>query len=90
MTTPTEPRLRAPDPPAPSPAADDERRSFVRWLTIITIAGFAVRLAYVLLVRRNHVPGGDAFFYHVMICQAGFLGGLGQSYSAPPLRESEP
>ncbi len=65
MTTPTQPGLRAPDPPVPSPAADVERRSFIRWLTIITIVGFAVRLAYVLLVRRNHVVGGDAFFYHV-------------------------
>ncbi|HMF04118.1 MAG TPA: glycosyltransferase family 39 protein [Acidimicrobiia bacterium] len=65
MTTPNEPRLRAPDPPAPSPTADAERRTFVRWLTIITIVGLAVRLAYVLLVRRDHVVGGDAFFYHV-------------------------
>ena len=32
---------------------------------VITIVGFAVRLAYVLVVRRDHVVGGDTFLYHV-------------------------
>jgi 4-amino-4-deoxy-L-arabinose transferase-like glycosyltransferase len=65
MTMQTQPGVRAPDVPAPSPVVDAERRNFARWLTIITIVGFAVRLAYVLLVRRDHAVGGDAAFYHM-------------------------
>jgi 4-amino-4-deoxy-L-arabinose transferase-like glycosyltransferase len=65
MTIPTQSGVRVPDAPAPSPAVDAERRAFIRWLTIIAIVGFAVRLTYVLVVRRDRVVGGDAFFYHV-------------------------
>jgi 4-amino-4-deoxy-L-arabinose transferase-like glycosyltransferase len=38
--------------------------TFRRGLIAITLAGFAVRVAYVLIERRNFTPGGDAFFYH--------------------------
>jgi len=41
------------------------RRRFLVWLVVITAAGLAVRLAYILLVRRDHAVGGDAIFYHV-------------------------
>jgi 4-amino-4-deoxy-L-arabinose transferase-like glycosyltransferase len=66
MTIPTQPGVHTAENPAEPPvAAERERRRFIRGLAIITILGFAVRVAYVLLARRNHVPGGDAFFYHV-------------------------
>jgi 4-amino-4-deoxy-L-arabinose transferase-like glycosyltransferase len=44
----------------------DERESarFWRWLVAITIAGLAIRVAYVLLVRRDVGIGGDAIYYH--------------------------
>ncbi|HEY4396394.1 MAG TPA: glycosyltransferase family 39 protein [Acidimicrobiia bacterium] len=65
MTIPSQPGVQAANPAEPPPAADRERRTFIRGLVLITVLGFAVRLAYVLIARRNHVPGGDAFFYHV-------------------------
>ena len=65
MTIPTQPGVDAANPAEPPPAADRDRRTFIRRLALITAVGFAVRLAYVLIARRNHVPGGDAFFYHV-------------------------
>lgn len=40
------------------------RDRFLVWLTSITVAGFVLRLAYVLIARRHAVVGGDAFFYH--------------------------
>jgi 4-amino-4-deoxy-L-arabinose transferase-like glycosyltransferase len=65
MTIPTQPGVDAANPAEPPPAAERERRTFIRRLALITAVGFAVRVAYVLIARRNHVPGGDAFFYHV-------------------------
>jgi 4-amino-4-deoxy-L-arabinose transferase-like glycosyltransferase len=38
--------------------------TFRRGLIAITLAGFAIRVAYVLIERRNFTPGGDALFYH--------------------------
>jgi 4-amino-4-deoxy-L-arabinose transferase-like glycosyltransferase len=36
-----------------------------RWaLVAVAVVAFAVRLAYVLIERRDFMPGGDAFFYH--------------------------
>jgi 4-amino-4-deoxy-L-arabinose transferase-like glycosyltransferase len=64
MTIPSQPGVHAANPAEP-PATERERRRFIRGLAIITILGFAVRVAYALVARRNHVPGGDAFFYHV-------------------------
>jgi 4-amino-4-deoxy-L-arabinose transferase-like glycosyltransferase len=65
MTIPSQPGVQDANPAEPPPAAERERRTFIRGLVLITVLGFAVRLAYVLIARRNHVPGGDAFFYHV-------------------------
>jgi hypothetical protein len=33
-------------------------------LAAVTAGAFAVRVAYVLVERRDFVPGGDAYFYH--------------------------
>jgi len=41
------------------------RKRFLVWLAVIAAVGLAVRLAYVLLVRRDHPIAGDAIFYHV-------------------------
>ncbi len=38
--------------------------TFRRGLGAITLGGFLLRIAYVLIERRNFVPNGDAFFYH--------------------------
>jgi 4-amino-4-deoxy-L-arabinose transferase-like glycosyltransferase len=65
MTIPSQPGVQDANPAEPPPAAERERRTFIRGLVLITVLGFALRLAYVLIARRNHVPGGDAFFYHV-------------------------
>jgi 4-amino-4-deoxy-L-arabinose transferase-like glycosyltransferase len=65
MTIPTQPGVHTANPAEPPVATERERRTFIRRLAVIAILGFAVRLAYVLVARRNHVPGGDAFFYHV-------------------------
>jgi 4-amino-4-deoxy-L-arabinose transferase-like glycosyltransferase len=42
----------------------NDRRSFRRRLLAITAAGLAIRLAYVLLARRNVPVLGDALYYH--------------------------
>lgn len=39
-------------------------KRFFAWLAVVAAVGLAVRLAYILLVRRDHPIGGDAFFYH--------------------------
>jgi 4-amino-4-deoxy-L-arabinose transferase-like glycosyltransferase len=46
------------------PARRDEQRAFLVALTIIAIAGLVLRFTYVVLVRRDNPPLGDAFFYH--------------------------
>jgi 4-amino-4-deoxy-L-arabinose transferase-like glycosyltransferase len=45
-------------------ADERERARFWRWLIIVTAAGLAIRVAYVLLVRRDVDVGGDALYYH--------------------------
>ena len=45
------------------PAARDPRW-FRPALTLVVVAALAVRVAYVLISRRNFDPHGDAFFYH--------------------------
>jgi 4-amino-4-deoxy-L-arabinose transferase-like glycosyltransferase len=45
-------------------ADEGERARFWRWLVAITAAGLAIRVAYVLLARRDIVVGGDAIYYH--------------------------
>jgi 4-amino-4-deoxy-L-arabinose transferase-like glycosyltransferase len=41
-----------------------EHRWFVGALASIAVASLALRIAYVLIERRDFEPGGDAFFYH--------------------------
>jgi 4-amino-4-deoxy-L-arabinose transferase-like glycosyltransferase len=48
------------DEPDPQPTP----RWFGPALAVVVVAALAVRVAYVLISRRNFVPGGDAFFYH--------------------------
>lgn len=45
-------------------ADERERARFWRWLVAITVAGLAIRVAYVLIARRDIVVGGDAIYYH--------------------------
>lgn len=45
-------------------ADERERARFRRWLVAITAVGLAIRVAYVLLARRDIVVGGDAIYYH--------------------------
>jgi hypothetical protein len=44
----------------------DERESarFWRWLVAVTAVGVVIRVAYVLLARRDLLVGGDALYYH--------------------------
>ena len=39
-------------------------RTFRRGLFAAALLGLAVRAAYILIVRHDVLPGGDAFFYH--------------------------
>lgn len=48
--------MEEPDPPTP--------RWFRFVLAAVVVAALAVRVAYVLISRRNFDPHGDAFFYH--------------------------
>ena len=41
-----------------------EARGFRAALALIVVAALAVRVAYVLISRRNFAPQGDALFYH--------------------------
>lgn len=41
-----------------------QARRFAWWLTIITVGGFLLRIAYVLVERRDFTFAGDATFYH--------------------------
>jgi 4-amino-4-deoxy-L-arabinose transferase-like glycosyltransferase len=57
-----------PEPDAPShspahPPAGTTRR-FGWWLAAIACGALALRVAYVLIARRDFEPGGDAYFYH--------------------------
>jgi 4-amino-4-deoxy-L-arabinose transferase-like glycosyltransferase len=47
-------------PPSPSPTP----RWFGPALAAVVVGALAVRVAYVLISRRNFDPGGDAYFYH--------------------------
>ncbi len=41
------------------------RGSFIGWLALITLAGFGLRVTYVLVFRADHVPyGGDALYFN--------------------------
>jgi 4-amino-4-deoxy-L-arabinose transferase-like glycosyltransferase len=71
-------------------------RTFRRGLIAAALAGLAVRLAYILVVRHDVAPGGDAFFYHLgarlLVEGEGFIepspfinGIVEQSASHPPL-----
>jgi 4-amino-4-deoxy-L-arabinose transferase-like glycosyltransferase len=40
------------------------RRPFEVTLAVITVLALALRVGYVLVVRRDFSPGGDAYFYH--------------------------
>jgi 4-amino-4-deoxy-L-arabinose transferase-like glycosyltransferase len=71
-------------------------RTFWRGLIAAAAAGLAVRLAYILIVRHDVAPGGDAFFYHLgarlLVEGHGFIeptpfinGIVEQSASHPPL-----
>ena len=42
----------------------DPDRRFRRWLLAITVLGLILRIAYVLLEKRDQPPGGDAYYYH--------------------------
>ena len=44
--------------------AERDPRWFRPALTLVVVAALAVRVAYVLISRRNFDPHGDAFFYH--------------------------
>jgi len=39
-------------------------RHWYLWLTLISVAGLAVNVTYVLLTKRHVVPVGDAAYYH--------------------------
>src|SRR5262245_40543426 len=71
-------------------------RAFRRGLLAAAFLGLAVRAAYILIVRRDVLLGGDAFFYHLgarllveghgFIEPAPFINGVvEQSASHPPL-----
>lgn len=71
-------------------------RIFRRGLLAAALLGLAVRLAYILIVRHDVAPGGDAFFYHLgarllveghgFIEPSPFINGIvEQSASHPPL-----
>jgi 4-amino-4-deoxy-L-arabinose transferase-like glycosyltransferase len=71
-------------------------RTFWRGLIAAAAVGLAVRLAYILVVRHDVAPGGDAFFYHLgarlLVEGHGFIeptpfinGIVEQSASHPPL-----
>lgn len=41
------------------------RGGFAGWLALVTLAGFGLRVAYVLVFRADHVPyGGDALYFN--------------------------
>jgi 4-amino-4-deoxy-L-arabinose transferase-like glycosyltransferase len=44
--------------------AERDARWFRPALTLVVVAALALRVAYVLISRRNFDPHGDAFFYH--------------------------
>lgn len=46
------------------PGSQPTPRWFRPALAVVVLLALAVRVAYVLIARRNFVPGGDAFFYH--------------------------
>ena len=53
------------DPPTHDDTTSREaRRRFAVALAFVTVAAFAVRLAYVLIDRTGITFGGDAYFYH--------------------------
>jgi len=54
----------SPPPPAPHRAVTRRRRSWRLGLAAATVLGLAVRLAYVLVLKRHAHFGGDAFYYH--------------------------
>jgi 4-amino-4-deoxy-L-arabinose transferase-like glycosyltransferase len=71
-------------------------RTFRRGLFAAALLGLAVRAAYILVVRHDVLPGGDAFFYHfgarLLVEGHGFIeptpfinGIVEQSASHPPL-----
>lgn len=71
-------------------------RAFRRGLLAAAFLGLAVRAAYILIVRRDVLPGGDSFFYHfgarLLVEGHGFIeptpfinGVVEQSASHPPL-----
>jgi hypothetical protein len=71
-------------------------RVFRRGLFATALVGLAVRVAYILIVRRDVLPGGDSFFYHfgarLLVEGHGFIeptpfinGIVEQSASHPPL-----
>jgi 4-amino-4-deoxy-L-arabinose transferase-like glycosyltransferase len=71
-------------------------RTFRRGLFAAALLGLAVRVAYILIVRHDVLPGGDSFFYHfgarLLVEGHGFIeptpfinGIVEQSASHPPL-----
>ena len=57
------------EPAAPGPTREQieawlQRRRFRRWLTLIALSGFAVRLVYLLGWKNNGVSWSDALYYH--------------------------
>jgi 4-amino-4-deoxy-L-arabinose transferase-like glycosyltransferase len=65
MTSPAPSRSRKGQLVASSVMADErDRARFWRWLGVITVVGLAIRVAYVLIERRDVVIGGDAIYYH--------------------------
>ena len=39
-------------------------RKWAVWLAVIALGGLALRVAYVLITKNPHIPGGDDFYYH--------------------------
>ena len=39
-------------------------RKWAVWLAVIALGGLALRIAYVLVTKNPHIPGGDDFYYH--------------------------
>ena len=49
---------------SPEVTAPPARRNFVVGMTVITIVALAIRVAWVLIARRDFALHGDDFFYH--------------------------
>lgn len=45
--------------------ADSQGRRWYVWLALVSFVGLCIRVVYVLVSKRQAVPGGDAFYFHL-------------------------